>query len=203
MQNYLRAQAKLETAWKQVSYQFLFWNHFPHMAFMANNKQYFDFVCCNQRILSMATSSKYTYQDLESRLGTTLITEATMLQRWFHLKHVWQNYYLCLFLSLHATFYFREGIHNHCRSCIVSSCALGKWNSIEKNVLQILFSGKLFDPALWRESCPIGDCPWACGARVHMCKVFNNFLFFDPVVKELDLCNQFQFLYPLTPIATT
>ena len=37
---------------------------------------------------------------------------------------------------------------------------------------QILFSGKLFDPALWRESCPIGDCPWACGLRFHMCKVF-------------------------------
>jgi len=87
MQNYLRAQAKLETAWKQ---------------------------------------------DLESRLGTTLVTEATMLQR--------------------------EGIHNHCRSCVVSSCTLGK----------------LFDPALWRESCPIGDCPWNCGVRFHMCKANDH-----------------------------
>jgi len=52
----------------------------------------------------------------------------------------------------------REGIHNHCRSCVVSSCALGK----------------LFDPALWRESCPIGDCPWACGARLHMCKANDH-----------------------------
>jgi len=98
MQNYLRAQAKLETAWKQ---------------------------------------------DLESRLGTTLVTEATMLQR--------------------------EGIHNHCRSCIVSSCTLGK----------------LFDPALWRESCPIGDCPWACGVRFHMCKA-NDHAFLCPNYRPPD-----------------
>ena len=35
-------------------------------------------------------------------------------------------------------------------------------------------TGKLFDPAMWRESCPMGDCPWACGVRFHMCKVVNK-----------------------------
>ena len=93
-------------------------------------------------------------QDLESRLGTTLVTEATMLQRWFPLSiknlirsssHFllqtfkqasgfcfWVFAIFCLaftssFLSLFHCWFFREGIHNHCRSCIVSSCTLGKF----------------------------------------------------------------------------
>ena len=73
MQNYLRAQAKLETAWKQVSNKCL--------VGIISHLWFFGFI-------SITTSSKDTYQDLESRLGTTLITEATMLQRWFQLKNV-------------------------------------------------------------------------------------------------------------------
>ena len=100
-------------------------------------------------------------QDLESRLGTTLVTEATMLQRWFPLsiKKTLFLFVLVLIRSsshfllqtfkqasgfcfwvfaffvsfFHPRFFlfhcwfFREGIHNHCRSCIVSSCTLGKF----------------------------------------------------------------------------
>ena len=78
MQNYLRAQAKLETAWKQVSNQCLVGiiSHVWFTLLSTKNTFYGNFIKTDM------------YQDLESRLGTTLITEATMLQRWFHLKNV-------------------------------------------------------------------------------------------------------------------
>ena len=64
-------------------------------------------------------------------------------------------------------------------------------------------SGKLFDPALWRESCPIGDCPWACGARLHMCKVFDNSYFLLRLQKNWTFENKFSIFSALTPIALT
>ena len=79
MQNYLRAQAKLETAWKQVSNQFLV-GIIPHI--------WFSLLSTKNIFLWQLQIKSNIYQDLESRLGTTLITEATMLQRWFHLKNV-------------------------------------------------------------------------------------------------------------------
>ena len=134
------------------------------------------------------------------------------------------NHRPCLFLPL--TWSFREGIHNHCRSCVVSSCALGKWNPLfQENFFQNFCSwgnclaqlsgalhdsfyknfcsGKLFDPALWRESCPIGDCPWACGARLHMCKVFDNSYFLLRLQKNWTFENKFSIFSALTPIALT
>ena len=65
MQNYLRAQAKLESAWKQVFNGFLERQGYP-ISIVKNNAESF---------------SGENDQDLESRLGTTLVTEATMLQR--------------------------------------------------------------------------------------------------------------------------
>ena len=64
-------------------------------------------------------------------------------------------------------------------------------------------SGKLFDPALWRESCPIGDCPWACGAQLHMCKVFDNSYFLLRLQKNWTFENKFSIFSALTPIALT
>lgn len=134
------------------------------------------------------------------------------------------NHCPCPFLPI--TWSFREGIHNHCRSCVVSSCALGKWNPLfQENFFQNFCSwgnclaqlsgalhdsfyknfcsGKLFDPALWRESCPIGDCPWACGARLHMCKVFDNSYFLLRLQKNWTFENKFSIFSALTPIALT
>ena len=71
MQNYLRAQAKLESAWKQVFNGFLE-RQGCQISFVKSNAESF--------------VSEENYQDLESRLGTTLVTEATMLQRWFPLS---------------------------------------------------------------------------------------------------------------------
>ena len=102
-------------------------------------------------------------QDLESRLGTTLVTEATMLQRWF------------LFLKVVFIEIFQGG--NPQPLPILRCFFLHPWQ-VHKSVgdcsQNTFLAGKMFDPALWRESCPIGDCPWACGVRFHMCKVFNN-----------------------------
>ena len=53
-----------------------------------------------------------------------------------------------------ATKLQREGIHNHCRTCVITDCSIGK----------------KFDPSRWRESCPIVDCRWGCGAKYHQCK---------------------------------
>lgn len=57
-------------------------------------------------------------------------------------------------IQTEATKLQREGIHNHCRTCVITDCSIGK----------------MFDPSRWRESCPIIDCRWGCGARYHHCK---------------------------------
>ena len=57
-------------------------------------------------------------------------------------------------INTEATKLQREGIHNHCRSCVITDCSIGK----------------MFDPERWRESCPIIDCVWGCGAKYHRCK---------------------------------
>ena len=57
-------------------------------------------------------------------------------------------------INTEATKLQREGIHNHCRTCVITECSIGK----------------LFDPSRWRESCPIIDCRWGCGAKYHACK---------------------------------
>ena len=57
-------------------------------------------------------------------------------------------------INTEATKLQREGIHNHCRTCVISECGVGK----------------MFDPSRWRESCPIIECRWGCGARYHSCK---------------------------------
>ena len=74
MQNYLRAQAKLESAWKQVFNGFLE-RQGCQISILRNNAKSF-----------VIQFSGENDQDLESRLGTTLVTEATMLQRWFPLS---------------------------------------------------------------------------------------------------------------------
>ena len=64
------------------------------------------------------------------------------------------------FLSFHteATKLMREGIHNHCRTCVLTDCSVGK----------------MFDPARWRESCPSVECKWGCGATLHQCKAQDH-----------------------------
>ena len=143
-------------------------------------------------------------QDLESRLGTTLVTEATMLQRWFPLS-IKKTLFLFVLVLIRSSSHFLLQTENrhpgfvsgclrffvsllHPRFCLCftvgfsgkestttaapASFLLAPSASSFASLSQILFTGKLFDPALWRESCPIGDCPWACGLRFHMCKVF-------------------------------
>ena len=57
-----------------------------------------------------------------------------------------------------ATKLSREGIHNHCRTCVLTDCSVGK----------------MFDPARWRESCPTVQCKWGCGATFHQCKAQDH-----------------------------
>ena len=215
MQNYLRAQAKLETAWKQVSNQFLV-GIISHIWFsLLSTKNIFLWQLYQITYISGFGIQTWDNLDHRGNYASAVISfEKTFLP----------NRRPCLFLPL--TWSFREGIHNHCRSCVVSSCALGKWNPLfQENFFQNFCSwgnclaqlsgalhdsfyknfcsGKLFDPALWRESCPIGDCPWACGARLHMCKVFDNSYFLLRLQKNWTFENKFSIFSALTPIALT
>ena len=61
-------------------------------------------------------------------------------------------------INTEATKLQREGIHNHCRSCVITDCHIGK----------------MFDPERWRESCPVTLCVWGCGARYHRCKSHDH-----------------------------
>ena len=64
-----------------------------------------------------------------------------------------------------ATRLQKEGIHNHCRSCVWSKCTMGK----------------SFDPGRWRESCPMTDCRWGCGAKYHNCKASDHDMFYRQI----------------------
>ena len=85
-------------------------------------------------------------RDLDARLSENILnicTEATKLQR--------------------------EGIHNHCRACVITECTIGK----------------AFDPERWRESCPMMECRWGCGAKYHKCKTEDH-SFLCKLFKEPD-----------------
>ncbi|XP_023330970.1 uncharacterized protein LOC111703304 isoform X2 [Eurytemora carolleeae] len=62
----------------------------------------------------------------------------------------------------------KGGVHNHCSTCILSNCTLGRH----------------FDPSLWRESCPQVDCRWRCGARYHSCKTGEHRLLCKGYIEE-------------------
>ena len=74
-----------------------------------------------------------------------------------------------LWRQTEATKLQREGIHNHCRTCVITDCSIGK----------------MFDPSRWRESCPTIDCRWGCGARYHQCKSQDH-SFLCKLFKETD-----------------
>ena len=97
--------------------------------------------------------------DIEGNVIVDLVMKQYMKQQ-LDREKAWKKDLQFDFLSLQteATKLRREGIHNHCRACVLTDCSVGK----------------MFDPARWRESCPTVECRWGCGAFYHHCKAQDH-----------------------------
>ena len=98
---------------------------------------------------------KTYHTDIEGNVIVDLVMKQYMKHQ-LDREKAWKKDLQFDFLSFQteATKLRREGIHNHCRTCVLTDCSLGK----------------MFDPARWRESCPTVECRWGCGASFHHCK---------------------------------